>query len=52
MNMILQWLVVALIGLGAVYMLARHFGLGQKKGQGCPGCGACEAGKRVEAKRA
>jgi hypothetical protein len=38
--MMLQWLAVALIGLLAVWMIAHHFGLGQKK-TGCAGCNSC-----------
>jgi hypothetical protein len=44
MNLTLQWLIVALIGIGAVWMLARHFGLlprKRKHSAGCPGCDGC-----------
>jgi hypothetical protein len=41
MQMLIQWLVVGVIGLGAVFMLARHFGLGAKRGAACPGCNSC-----------
>lgn len=47
MSMVLQWVIVALIGLVAVWALARHFGLGVKRsGEGCPGCNACEKPKK------
>ena len=39
--MLLQWLIVGVIGLVAVGMLARHFGLGVKRGGTCPGCNSC-----------
>jgi len=55
MAMLLQWVIVALIGVVAVWTIARHFGLGVKKaGAGCPGGNACEKpkAKHVGAKHA
>jgi hypothetical protein len=43
--MILQWAIVALIGLVAVWSITKHFGFGKKK-PGCPGCNACESKPR------
>jgi hypothetical protein len=40
MTLAVQWLIVATIGLLALWALARHFGLGHKKA-GCPGCNSC-----------
>ena len=46
MAMLVQWLVVAVIGLGALVMVARHFGLGVKRGGTCPGCNSCASSKK------
>ncbi|MDQ3023999.1 MAG: hypothetical protein M3R04_06415 [bacterium] len=44
----MQWILVALIGLSAVALLARHFGLGvRRKHGGCPGCNSCEGVKKA-----
>lgn len=45
-GLVVQWLLVALIGIGAVLLLARHFGWGEKRA-GCPGCRACAKPKRT-----
>jgi hypothetical protein len=52
-SLVLQWITVGLIGLGAVYMLLRHFGFGVRDRKGCPGCSACKSkpGDKVQADR-
>jgi hypothetical protein len=42
MPLYLQWLIVAAIGLLALWSMLRHLGLGRKKA-GCPGCNSCES---------
>ncbi len=48
-GLLVQWLVVALIGVAAVYALLRHFGVGRKAKVGCPGCGHCAAKPKAAA---